>query len=372
MGVLFSRSTKKPNVFKVVNLNEDGSEFLPGKIEIKDDFILLHQKRKQSISWPIRTLRRYGYETNVFSFESGRRCPTGEGIFAFRCEQAEMLFLLLQASIQRSCGSNVSSAVHGSDSESGNNYLEPRAVGVRHFRLESIGSTSSCPVTPVSPIPPQSITSIDSDRHSNNEIDHHHQQQINSAGGENDNLNKENMTPPQINGVCKSTPGGPVYVNVATTNNPVVNNENYAAAGIDCNHHGYANIAAAAATSTAAVTAEWRRTPLTFPSEQDEKEFHNMIVGCSSPNDLQYVVLELDNNKSPPPPSPTRSLTSASTMMTTMTTMTNDQTDFPLGYTTIDFKRTLALIQTTKMKAENDVGCKRRTRHNSDAFEALR
>ena len=34
--------------------------------------------------WPLKSLRRYGADEDVFSFESGRRCPMGEGIFAFK------------------------------------------------------------------------------------------------------------------------------------------------------------------------------------------------------------------------------------------------------------------------------------------------
>ena len=35
-------------------------------------------------AWPLKSLRRYGADDDVFSFESGRRCPMGEGIFAFK------------------------------------------------------------------------------------------------------------------------------------------------------------------------------------------------------------------------------------------------------------------------------------------------
>ena len=44
---------------------------------------------------------RYGFDSELFSFESGRRCPTGPGIYAFKCKRAEALFNLLQEYIQR-------------------------------------------------------------------------------------------------------------------------------------------------------------------------------------------------------------------------------------------------------------------------------
>lgn len=43
---------------------------------------------------------RYGFDAELFSFESGRRCPTGPGIYAFKCRRAEALFNLLQLQIQ--------------------------------------------------------------------------------------------------------------------------------------------------------------------------------------------------------------------------------------------------------------------------------
>ena len=88
------------NFFQVINIDQDGNDHLPGRIEVTSEYLILHQGKKQCIQWPIRTLRRYGFEFNIFSFEAGRRCPTGEGIFAFRCVRAEQLFRLLQANIQ--------------------------------------------------------------------------------------------------------------------------------------------------------------------------------------------------------------------------------------------------------------------------------
>lgn len=46
-------------------------------------------------------MRRYGFDAELFSFECGRRCPTGPGIYAFRCDQAEQLFNNLQEAINK-------------------------------------------------------------------------------------------------------------------------------------------------------------------------------------------------------------------------------------------------------------------------------
>lgn len=61
--------------------------------------IILYRKNKAPLSWPLGSLRRYGYDANFFTFESGRRCETGEGIFSFKCQRAHALFTTLQSYI---------------------------------------------------------------------------------------------------------------------------------------------------------------------------------------------------------------------------------------------------------------------------------
>jgi len=86
-------------MFKVTNVDNNGEDRNPGYIEITTDSLVLHQRDKESVAWPLHGLRRYGFDADLFSFESGRRCPTGPGIYAFRCRRAEALFSLLQSSI---------------------------------------------------------------------------------------------------------------------------------------------------------------------------------------------------------------------------------------------------------------------------------
>lgn len=61
--------------------------------------IILYRKNKPPLSWPLGSLRRYGFDANFFTFESGRRCETGEGIFSFKCQRADVLFNTLQSYI---------------------------------------------------------------------------------------------------------------------------------------------------------------------------------------------------------------------------------------------------------------------------------
>uniref|UniRef100_A0A8D3BDI5 IRS-type PTB domain-containing protein n=1 Tax=Scophthalmus maximus TaxID=52904 RepID=A0A8D3BDI5_SCOMX len=80
--------------FKVINVDDDGNELGSGVMELSDGELVLHTHRRDDVRWPYLCLRRYGYDSNLFSFESGRRCQTG--IFAFKCSRAEEIFNMLQ------------------------------------------------------------------------------------------------------------------------------------------------------------------------------------------------------------------------------------------------------------------------------------
>ena len=103
MGCVNSRADINdlhPNIFHVMNVDDDGNFVSPGRLEVTEVDIILYQRGKQH-KWPLRCLRRYGYDLEgLFSFESGRRCSTGPGIYAFKCRRAEELFNLVQTKIQ--------------------------------------------------------------------------------------------------------------------------------------------------------------------------------------------------------------------------------------------------------------------------------
>ncbi|XP_048110470.1 fibroblast growth factor receptor substrate 3 [Alosa alosa] len=89
-----------PNKFKVTNVDDEGNELGSGTMELTQTELILHTRKRDAIRWPYLCLRRYGYDSNLFSFESGRRCQTGQGIFAFKCSRAEEIFNLLQELMQ--------------------------------------------------------------------------------------------------------------------------------------------------------------------------------------------------------------------------------------------------------------------------------
>ncbi|XP_038612655.1 LOW QUALITY PROTEIN: fibroblast growth factor receptor substrate 2 [Tachyglossus aculeatus] len=88
------------NKFKVINVDDDGNELGSGVMELTDTELILYTRKRDSVKWHYLCLRRYGYDSNLFSFESGRRCQTGQGIFAFKCARAEELFNMLQEIMQ--------------------------------------------------------------------------------------------------------------------------------------------------------------------------------------------------------------------------------------------------------------------------------
>uniref|UniRef100_A0A673J3D3 Fibroblast growth factor receptor substrate 2-like n=1 Tax=Sinocyclocheilus rhinocerous TaxID=307959 RepID=A0A673J3D3_9TELE len=102
MGSCFSCPDKESipdnhlSKFKVVNVDDDGNELGAGIMELTEDELVLRTRKCDAVKWPYLCLRRYGYDSNLFSFESGRRCQTGQGIFAFKCSRAEEIFNMLQ------------------------------------------------------------------------------------------------------------------------------------------------------------------------------------------------------------------------------------------------------------------------------------
>ncbi|XP_052866156.1 uncharacterized protein LOC128272395 [Anopheles cruzii] len=87
------------NIFHVINLDDDGTERWSGQLEVSRTELTLYRKGKEPTMWPLKCLRRYGFNVDQFSFEAGRRCATGEGIYAFRCRRAEALFYTVQGRI---------------------------------------------------------------------------------------------------------------------------------------------------------------------------------------------------------------------------------------------------------------------------------
>lgn len=67
------------SMLQVTNVDDEGNELGSGIMELTQTELILHTRKRDAIRWPYLCLRRYGYDSNLFSFESGRRCQTGQG-----------------------------------------------------------------------------------------------------------------------------------------------------------------------------------------------------------------------------------------------------------------------------------------------------
>ncbi|XP_072242895.1 fibroblast growth factor receptor substrate 2-like [Leuresthes tenuis] len=137
--------------FKVINVDDDGNELGSGVMELTDAELVLHTHRRDDVRWPYLCLRRYGYDSNLFSFESGRRCQTGQGIFAFKCSRAEEIFNMLQEVMHSHSISVVEEAVLDPNQQAA---LTPAALGYSVpavpngvSRAPSVGEAPSHPST---------------------------------------------------------------------------------------------------------------------------------------------------------------------------------------------------------------------------------
>ena len=108
-----------------------GTKLSSGQLEITDTDLILYQKGKQPVKWPLKYLKRYGFEVStsqwyllifimndncqagLFSFEAGRKTPTGPGVYAFKCRRAEKLFNLLQVKVREQVPDRTSMSIAG-------------------------------------------------------------------------------------------------------------------------------------------------------------------------------------------------------------------------------------------------------------------
>ena len=89
------------------------------------------------VTWELGSLRRYGYDTSRFTFESGRRCSTGEGIFVFKTDHGEAIHNRLQTETERMANDSARSRSNTFDSAGYCTPITDRAAVKVKFRNES-------------------------------------------------------------------------------------------------------------------------------------------------------------------------------------------------------------------------------------------
>ena len=134
MGTCISSEKLPDNVFTVRNIHDDNSRYPKGIIEVTSvELIYTDAKSRDRWVWPLKYLRKYGCDGNIFSFEAGRKCPGGEGLYAFSTKKAAALFQMVARNI------NVGGLVPDAEMS---NALSPQSSGQVN------------PLSPISPGPP--------------------------------------------------------------------------------------------------------------------------------------------------------------------------------------------------------------------------
>ncbi|XP_017120861.1 uncharacterized protein LOC108141807 [Drosophila elegans] len=116
-----------------------------GYLELTPRELIFQTPDCEPIVWALQHLRRYGLNADLFSFEAGRRCMSGPGIYTFRVHNAEQLYPMFQRYInavntdafaqgerERVNSAHSVSANMGGRTE-GNNYLEPAPLMSRQL-----------------------------------------------------------------------------------------------------------------------------------------------------------------------------------------------------------------------------------------------
>ena len=100
MGSCVSGQKHPPNFFFVKNINEDKHLVQKGLLEVSEtELIYTDNASADRWTWPLKYLRKYGCDGEVFSFEAGRKCPGGEGLYAFSSKRASKIFEIVARNI---------------------------------------------------------------------------------------------------------------------------------------------------------------------------------------------------------------------------------------------------------------------------------
>ncbi|KAH8297972.1 hypothetical protein KR018_003238 [Drosophila ironensis] len=152
------------NVFRVRVAHLQPSPGSPtirsGYLELTPRELIFQSPGSEPIVWALQHLRRYGLNGELFSFEAGRRCMSGPGIYTFRVHNADQLYPMFQryinavntdafAQVERDrVNSTHSVSVMMGRSEGNphsNNYLEPAPLLARQM---GGGALSEAPLHP--------------------------------------------------------------------------------------------------------------------------------------------------------------------------------------------------------------------------------
>ena len=90
------------NVFKVKNINDNKHLVQQGLMEVTStELVYIDSSTREEWHWPLKYLRKYGCDGDVFTFEAGRKCAGGEGLYAFSTKKASIVFELVARNINQ-------------------------------------------------------------------------------------------------------------------------------------------------------------------------------------------------------------------------------------------------------------------------------
>ena len=102
MGNCVGGANAEANIFKVTNINDSKNLVQKGTMEVTStELVYIDGKSKEEWHWPLKYLRKYGCDGDVFTFEAGRKCPGGEGLYAFSTRKASILFEIVARNINQ-------------------------------------------------------------------------------------------------------------------------------------------------------------------------------------------------------------------------------------------------------------------------------
>lgn len=350
MGCVSSKADindRHPNIFQVTNVNDQLRPISPGKLQVTETELVFYQRRKMPTKWPLRSLRKYGFDTEVFSFECGRRCPTGQGIYAFQCKKAEQLFTIVHQHITGNITDENNALNHNNELQVARRpnvegYLNPVSVpnATRpHNSVSRPGSVSSN--GPLSPVLPTDVPV----EHNNNKRG----SLVPEPTYTNANIMENGSVLPHYANLNPSEPGH-VYMNVDTSNctKDLTKDITDVPSQVDSEEkHCYANIDSKDIENLRPLADSVPPTP-TIPYSDSEYHLNYITV-----REVNYAELDLDPAESSP-----TSLVIEGGLTTESPKMEKK------GYATIDFQKTTALSQSINPRMTVEEGS-RKTRHNS-------
>lgn len=370
---------QESHIFKVININQMGGFVNQGVLEVTETELVFHQRFKPPIVWPVRCLRKYGFDSETFSFESGRRCPTGAGIYAFRCHKAEQLFNLLQQNTQIR-NSNIDNSLAGVNANLVNSSVSPGDFPVPlattgppvHRRLPSISDGYLNPTTTASSVRPQSNTSRPGSVTSNGPASPQTVSPPPIPGSEmtfehNNNQSESTVAHSYINTSANINGGtAPTYINLCTAVSPTLS-DNYI--NISENTHPlYMNVVTSDANNTKeapkivneAISEDLAHCYANVSVNDPEVIRSNSLRQEASLDGLyvmplqavNYIELDLD----------------AAQVISENSSEVESPDKIKKRYATIDFNRTNALSKSLKTNVDMEEGS-RKTRHNSTISE---